>query len=95
VKPGDGGAGGEHQPVGGGVQDKPHLIGQRAAAAGAVGSELSLMQFDQVLCLTACAVQRLVDVFGRSGLDAGDDEADVEALRGGLDPSTGTAVSFP
>ena len=53
------------------------------------------MQFDQVLCLTACAVQRLVDVFGRSGRYAGDDEADVEALRGGLDPSTGTAVSFP
>src|SRR6202030_623506 len=33
--------------------------------------------------------------FGRSGLEAGDDEADVEPLWGGLDASTGTALSLP
>ncbi len=30
----------EHQPVGGGVQDQPHLVGERAAAAGAIGGKL-------------------------------------------------------
>jgi hypothetical protein len=33
---GDGVPDGEHQPVGGGVQDEPHLVSERAAAAGAV-----------------------------------------------------------
>jgi hypothetical protein len=70
---------GEHQPVCSRVQDEAHLIGERAAATRAVGSELGLVQFDQVFGLTPGAVERLVDMLGRSGLDAGHDEADVEA----------------
>ena len=31
---------GEYQPVRGGVQDQPHLVGERAAAAGAIGGKL-------------------------------------------------------
>src|SRR5436305_12506989 len=31
-----------------GVQDQPHLIGERAAAAGAIGGKLGLVQFDQI-----------------------------------------------
>jgi hypothetical protein len=58
---------GEHQPIGSGVQDQPHLVGERAAATGAVGGELSLVQFDEVFGLTSCAVNRLVDMLGRSG----------------------------
>src|ERR1700720_4136984 len=34
-------------------------------------------------------------MLGRPGLDAGHDEADVEALGGGLDPSAGAAVGVP
>src|ERR1700756_478856 len=34
-------------------------------------------------------------MLGRAGLDAGDHEADVEALGGGLDPGTATAVGIP
>ena len=86
---------GEHQPVGRGVSDQAHLVGERTAAAGAVGSELRLVQFNEVLGLAASAVERLVDMLGRSRLDAGDDEADVEALRGGLDPSAGAALLAP
>ena len=44
--------GGERVCRGDGVahcQDQAHLIGQRAATAGAVGSQLRLVQFDQVL----------------------------------------------
>src|SRR3954470_6281327 len=81
--------------VGGGVQDQPHLIGERAAAAGAIGGKLGLVQFDQILGLASGAVERLVDMLGRPGLDAGDDEADIEALCGGLDPGTGTPVDMP
>ena len=40
VSRGDGVAQAEHEPVGGGVQDEAHLVGQRRAAAGAVGGEL-------------------------------------------------------
>ena len=45
----DGLADGEDQPISGGVQDQPHLVGARAAARGAVGSELGLVQLDQSL----------------------------------------------
>jgi hypothetical protein len=76
------------------VQDEPHLIGERAAAAGAVGTELSLVQLDQVLGSTAGTVEPLINMLGRSGLEAGNDEADVEAL-GGLDTGTGTALGLP
>src|SRR6266852_9206944 len=34
-------------------------------------------------------------MLGRSSLEAGDDEADVEALGGSLDPGTGTAIGVP
>ena len=37
----DGVADREHQPVGGRVQHEAHLVGERRAAGGAVGSELA------------------------------------------------------
>ena len=77
------------------MQDQPHLVGERAAAAGAVGGELRLVQFDQVLGLASGTVERLVKILCRSGLQAGDDEADVEALCGGLDAGAGAAVGVP
>jgi hypothetical protein len=49
------------------VQDEPHLVGERAAAAGVVGSKLRLVQFDQVLGLPSGAVERL----GRSSTATG------------------------
>ena len=61
------------------MEDEPHLIGPWSAAGGAVGSELRLVQLDQVLGLTALAIERVVDEFGRPGRQAGDDETDVEA----------------
>src|SRR6202163_4783348 len=91
----DGVSDGEHQPVGGGVQDEPHLIGERAAAAGAVGGELGLVQLDEILRLAAGAVERLVDILGRPGLDVSDNEADVEALGGSLDSGAGAPVGLP
>jgi hypothetical protein len=44
------------------VQDQPHLVGERAAAAGAIGGKLGLVQFDEVLGLAASAVEPLVDI---------------------------------
>jgi len=40
--PGDGVSDGEHQPVRGSVQDEPHLVGERVAAAGAIRGVLHL-----------------------------------------------------
>ena len=50
---------GEDQPVRGGRQDQAHLVGERAAAAGTIRGELSLVQLDQVLGLAAGAINRL------------------------------------
>jgi hypothetical protein len=41
VRPGNGTLRRAHQPVGGGVQNQPHLVGQRRAATGPVGGELT------------------------------------------------------
>jgi hypothetical protein len=60
---------GEGQPVGRGVQDQAHLVGQRAATAGAVGGELGLVQFYQIFGLAAGAVEGLIDVQGRAGVE--------------------------
>ena len=60
----------EQQPVGGGVQDEPHLVGQRRAAAGAIGGELGLVLLDQVLGLPAGAVERFINLFGIACLAA-------------------------
>ena len=49
MRPGNGITDGEQEPIGGGVQDEPHLVGERAAAAGAVGSELRLGSPDPVM----------------------------------------------
>ncbi len=75
--PRDGVADGEHQPVGGGVQDQAHLVGQRRAARGPVAFELSLLHLDQVLGLAAGTVDHVIDVLGRSLRQVGDDETGV------------------
>ena len=77
------------------MQDQAHLVGQRAATAGAVGGELGLVQFDQVFGLAPGAVEGLIDVLGRAGVSAGGDEANVEAFGGGLDAGTDTALLVP
>src|ERR1019366_1832366 len=82
------------QPIGGGVQDQAHLVGPRVATWGAIGSELSVMQLDEVLRLTAPAVDGLVEVFGRS-TQRSDDVANVEAEHRRLNPSDHAALSPP
>ena len=59
------------------------------------GRELGFVQLDQILRLAPRAVERVVDMLGRSGLNAGDDKADIETLGGGLDAGAGTAVDLP
>jgi hypothetical protein len=53
-------------------QDQAHLVGERTAAAGAIRGELRLVQLDQVLGLAAGTVNWLVNVLGRSDLEAGE-----------------------
>src|SRR5437764_1277892 len=55
---------------------------------GAVGGEMQLVRLDQVLGLSACAVDLLVERFG-------DDEAAVGALGAGLDASDDAALDLP
>ena len=76
---GNGVAHGQHQPIGGGVENEADLIGERRTATGAIGGKLCLMQLDQVFGLAARAIQTVVDPLGRADIEAGDDETDVEA----------------
>ena len=50
------------QPVGGGVQDQPHLIGVGRAARGAIAGQLRLVALDEVLGPAARAVERIIDM---------------------------------
>ena len=92
---GNGVADGEHQPISGGVQHEADLIGDGGTAGRAIGSELRLVQLDQVLGLAARAIEAVVDPFGRAVLEVGDDEADVEAERRGFDAGDGAPLAVP
>ena len=61
----------QHQPVGGGVQHEPHLIGKRRTATGAIRGKLALVQLDHVLGLTSGAVEAFVEPF-RAAIRQGD-----------------------
>ena len=91
----DGVADGQHQPVSRRVQHEPHLVGGRVPAGGAVGGQLRFVEFDQVLGLTAGAVEVGVEPFGRAGGDVRDHVADVEAEPRGLDAGSDAALLSP
>src|SRR6202166_1418306 len=86
---------GQHQPISGGVENEADLIGERRTAAGAIGGELRLMQLDQILGLAARAIQTVVDPLGRADIEAGDDEADVEAEHRRLNTGDGAPFAIP
>src|SRR6188472_370422 len=92
---GNGVAYGQHQPISGGVENEANLIGERRTAAGAIGGELRLMQLDQIFGLAARAIQAVVDPLGRADIEAGDDEADVEAEHRRLNTGDGTPFAIP
>ena len=66
------------------MQHETHLIGDGRAARRAVGGQLRLVQLDQVLGLSARAIEAVVHPFRRAVLEIGDDEADVEPERAWL-----------
>jgi hypothetical protein len=84
-----------HQPISGGVENEADLIGERRTATGAVGGELRLMLLDQILGLAARAIQAVVDPLGRADIEAGDDEADVEAAHCRLNTGEGAPFAIP
>ena len=53
------------------------------------------MQLDQILGLAARAIQAVVDPLGRADIEAGDDEADVEAELGRLNTGDGAPFAIP
>src|SRR6185369_17959828 len=79
----------------GGVQHEPHLIGERRAATGAVGGKLALVELDQVLGLTSGAVEAVVKPLCAAVRKAGHHIADIETLRGGLDPRDDAPINMP
>src|SRR4029077_3239051 len=71
------------------------LIGERRTATGAIGGKLCLMQLDQVFGLAARAIQAVVDPIRRADIEAGDDEADVEAELRRLNTGDGASFVIP
>ena len=53
------------------------------------------MQLDQILGLAARAIQAVVDPLGRADIEAGDDEADVEAAHCRLNAGDGAPFAIP
>ena len=64
LRPGNGIADLEHQPVSAGVQHEADLIGERRTATGAIRCKLGFVQLDQVLGLTTRAIQAVVEPLG-------------------------------
>jgi hypothetical protein len=60
------------------MQDDPHLVGVGGTARRPVAPELAFMKLDQVLSLTAGAVQRIIDIFSAAAGQRCDNEADVK-----------------
>ena len=88
----DGIANGEHQPVGGGMQDQAHLVRERRATGGSVGGELGFVEFDEVFGLSAGTVEHGVDRLGATGGHVGHDKASVEPFACGFDSSADAAL---
>src|ERR1700751_6387997 len=85
---------GQHQPVGGGMDQEAELVGGGLGARGAAGSEMQLVRLDQVFGLSACTIDLLVERLGQAW-QIGDDEAAIGTLRAGLDASDEAAFEFP
>src|SRR5664280_2453884 len=77
------------------MEHETDLVGERRTAARAIGGKLCLMQLDQILSLAARAIQAVVDPLGRADIEAGDDEADVEAEHRRLNTGDGAPFAIP
>ena len=64
-------------------------------AGCAFGSQLRLVQLNQVLGLSTRATDTVVEPFGRTVIEIGDDEADVEAEPRRLGTSNGASFAIP
>ncbi len=61
------------------MQDEANLIGERRTTRGSVGAKLRLVKLDEVLRLSARAVETVVEPLRRAIWEIGDDKADIEA----------------
>ena len=77
------------------MQYEPHLIGKCQPATGAIGGKLALVQLDEVLGLPSGAAEAVVESLSAAVDEAGHHVADVETLRGGLDPHGDTSIGPP
>jgi hypothetical protein len=74
------------KPIGTGAKEEAELVGRGLMAGGAVCGTVVLPCLDVVLRLTARAVEPLIELFGATALQVGDDKAGIGTLGAGLDP---------
>ena len=75
--------------------NEPHLIGEQRTTGSSIRRQLGLVQFDQIFHLRTRAIERVVDMLGRSVRDVGDDEADIEPQLGCFDAGADAPLAFP
>ena len=91
---GDGVAQGEHQPVSGGVQNQPELVGERSLAGGPIRGELPPVQPDQVLGLTSGTIDVFVEIAGIAA-ERSDDTSSIEVAGAHLQPDNDPTSTAP
>jgi len=74
------------------VQHETDLIGDGGTTGRSIGGQLGLVQLDQVLGLTARAIEAVVDPFWRAMINIGDDEADIGPELRRLDSGDGASL---
>src|SRR5215212_4112418 len=82
------------EPVGGGVQYQPELVGGGLATRGPVRGQVPLVGLDQVFGLASCAVHDLV-VPPRRAAQAGDNEPAIRSPVRRLDPGDYPSLDAP
>src|SRR3954468_22448632 len=82
------------EPVGGGVQYQPELVGGGLAARSPVRCQVPLVGLDQVFGLASCAVHDLVEP-PRRAAQAGDDEPAIRSPVRSLDPGDHPTLDAP
>src|SRR4051794_22051046 len=92
---GNGVAQSQQQPIGGGVQHEAHLIGERGAAAGAVGGKLGLVQFNQVLALPALEIESVENPPRAAASDVGAHVSNIGAVGAPLEARGPPPLAFP
>jgi len=86
---------GQHQPISGGVEHEADLVGERERQLVRSEASCVLCSLIRFSAWPRAQYRPVVDPLGRADIEAGDDEADVEAEHRRLNIGDGTPFAIP